>query len=167
MVAGFFFLLLPQARAAFFVAVAEGRDFFRAAEMLPDELTEGFRSQPMEREVFRVGFLHAGKQLRRHLLSTPRNFQTARAGRIINRLKLELLLYPWIWFSSIKRDARKLIHDQLKELRIRAVGAVQSGESPEVVARAMGINRVTIYGWIALYRSAGLGPTQRTHTRGT
>jgi hypothetical protein len=121
----------------------------------------------MEREVFRVGFLHAGKQLRRHLLSTPRNFQTARAGRIINRLKLELLLYPWIWFFSMKRDARKLIHDQLKELRIRAVGAVQSGESPEVVARAMGINRVTIYGWIALYRSAGLGPTQRTHTRGT
>jgi transposase len=57
----------------------------------------------------------------------------------------------------MKRDARKLTHDQLTELRIRAVGAVQSGESPEVVARAMGINRVTIYGWTALYRSGGWG----------
>lgn len=57
----------------------------------------------------------------------------------------------------MKRDARKLTHDQLTELRKRAVGAVQDGESPEVVARAMGINRTTIYGWLALYRSGGWG----------
>lgn len=58
---------------------------------------------------------------------------------------------------AMRRDARGLTHDQLTELRKRAVGAVQGGESPEVVARAMGINRVTIYGWIALYRSGGWG----------
>ena len=55
----------------------------------------------------------------------------------------------------MKRDARKLTHDQLTELRKRAVAAVQAGESPEVVARAMGVNRVTIYVWLALYRAGG------------
>jgi transposase len=29
---------------------------------------------------------------------------------------------------------------------------MQSGESPEVVARALGVNRVTVYGWLARYR---------------
>lgn len=57
----------------------------------------------------------------------------------------------------MNRDARKLTYDQLTELRKRAVGAVQDGESPEVVARAMGVNRATIYGWLALYRSGGWG----------
>ena len=42
-------------------------------------------------------------------------------------------------------DARKLDHTTLEEMRIRAVRSVQAGESPEVVARSMRINRRTIY----------------------
>ena len=41
-------------------------------------------------------------------------------------------------------DARKLDHTTLEEMRIRAVRSVQAGESPEVVARSMRINRRTI-----------------------
>ena len=56
-----------------------------------------------------------------------------------------------------KQDARKLTHDQLTELRTRAVQSVQAGESPEVVARVMGVNRVSVYKWLALYRHGGWG----------
>lgn len=56
-----------------------------------------------------------------------------------------------------RQDARKLTHDKLTELRRRAVTAVQNGESPEDVARILGVNRVTVYGWLALYRSGGWG----------
>ncbi|MFQ5640321.1 MAG: helix-turn-helix domain-containing protein, partial [bacterium] len=52
-----------------------------------------------------------------------------------------------------KSDARRLDHKTLTELRKRAVNSVQEGQSPEVVACALGINRVTIYGWLARYRS--------------
>jgi transposase len=52
-------------------------------------------------------------------------------------------------------DARKLTHDQLTVLRKRGVAAVQAGESPETVARALGVNRSTLYGWLSLYRSGG------------
>jgi transposase len=52
-------------------------------------------------------------------------------------------------------DARKLDHKTLEELRIRSVRRVQKGESPEVVAKAIGINRTTIYDWIAKYRQGG------------
>lgn len=54
-------------------------------------------------------------------------------------------------------DARRLDHKTLTELRKRAVASVQGGESPEVVARALGINRATMYGWLARYRRGGLG----------
>ena len=54
-----------------------------------------------------------------------------------------------------RQDARKLSYDKLTELRKRAVAAVQNGESPEDVARVIGIHRGTIYGWIALYRNGG------------
>lgn len=54
-------------------------------------------------------------------------------------------------------DARGLTHAALTELRIRGVKAVQAGESPEVVARALGVNRTTIYDWLALYRKGGWG----------
>jgi transposase len=43
----------------------------------------------------------------------------------------------------------------LTSLRRRGVDAVQNGESPEVVARALGVARQTIYNWLALYRSGG------------
>jgi transposase len=52
-------------------------------------------------------------------------------------------------------DARTLTHDQLTALRRRGVAAVQNGESPEDVARILGVNRVTLYGWLALYRNGG------------
>ena len=54
-------------------------------------------------------------------------------------------------------DARKLDHTTLEAMRIRAVRSVQAGESPEVVARSMRINRRTIYGWLAQYRRGGWG----------
>jgi transposase len=52
-------------------------------------------------------------------------------------------------------DARKLDHKTLTELRRRGVASVQEGQSPEVVAKALGINRVTIYGWLSRYRHGG------------
>src|SRR5271157_4039882 len=54
-------------------------------------------------------------------------------------------------------DARKLDHTTLEEMRIRAVRSVQAGESPEVGARSMRINRRTIYVWLAQYRRGGWG----------
>jgi transposase len=52
-------------------------------------------------------------------------------------------------------DARKLDHKTLTELRKRGVASVQDGQSPEIVAQALGINRVTIYGWLSRYRHGG------------
>jgi transposase len=40
-------------------------------------------------------------------------------------------------------------------MRERAVRSVHAGESPETVARVIGINRSTIYGWLAQYRRGG------------
>jgi len=54
-------------------------------------------------------------------------------------------------------DARKLDHKTLTELRKRGVSSVQEGQSPEIVAKALGINRVTIYGWLSRYRHGGWG----------
>jgi transposase len=54
-------------------------------------------------------------------------------------------------------DARKLDHATLEAMRERAVRSVQNGESPEVVARVVGVNRSTMYGWLAQYRRGGWG----------
>src|SRR3990172_12524221 len=54
-----------------------------------------------------------------------------------------------------KNDARWLDHKTLTELRKRAVSSVQEGQSPEIVAKALSINRVPIYGWLARYRNGG------------
>lgn len=54
-----------------------------------------------------------------------------------------------------KDDARQLDHQTLEELRIRSVKRVQSGESPETISKALGLNRSTIYTWLALYRNGG------------
>jgi transposase len=54
-----------------------------------------------------------------------------------------------------KDDARKLDHATLEAMRTRAVASVQAGESPEVVAKALRINRTTIYIWLAAYRRGG------------
>lgn len=55
------------------------------------------------------------------------------------------------------RDARALDHQTLTELRKRGVGSVQKGQSPESVAKALGVSRATLYGWLALYRQGGWG----------
>jgi len=52
-------------------------------------------------------------------------------------------------------DARTLTAKELTALRIRGVSAVQGGQSPEVVAKALCISRASIYAWLALYRSGG------------
>ena len=54
-----------------------------------------------------------------------------------------------------ENDGRKLKHDVLEALRMRAVHRVEEGESPEAVVKALGMNRRTIYKWIALYREGG------------
>jgi transposase len=53
-------------------------------------------------------------------------------------------------------DGRKLKHDVLEAIRIRAVRQIEHGESPERVIRVLGMNRRTIYKWIALYREGGI-----------
>jgi transposase len=52
-------------------------------------------------------------------------------------------------------DARNLDHATLEAMRERAVRSVQNGESPEIVARIIGVNRSTMYGWLAQYRRGG------------
>ena len=43
-----------------------------------------------------------------------------------------------------KQDARRLDYKGLTQLRHHAVAAVQRGESPELVARVMGISRAAL-----------------------
>jgi transposase len=40
-------------------------------------------------------------------------------------------------------------------MRIRVVKRVQDGESPEVIAKVLGLDRSTVYGWLARYRRGG------------
>jgi transposase len=54
-----------------------------------------------------------------------------------------------------RRDARKLDHKTLEEIRIHAVKQVQAGQSPELVIAALGFSRRCIYSWLALYRAGG------------
>lgn len=54
-----------------------------------------------------------------------------------------------------KQDARTLDHKTLEAIRVRAVQRVQSGESPEVVIKALGFSRACIYNWLAAYRAGG------------
>ena len=54
-----------------------------------------------------------------------------------------------------KTDGRKLDHKTLEALRIRTVEQVQGGTSPEVLAKALGLRRSTVYGWLAMYRAGG------------
>ena len=61
-----------------------------------------------------------------------------------------------IHFWMRENDARRLDHHTLEALRERAVRKVQEGESPEVVARVLGLNRSTVYGWLAHIGAAGL-----------
>ena len=55
----------------------------------------------------------------------------------------------------MKTDGRSLDHATLTELRKRGVAAVQSGESPTLVAAALGVNPRSLFRWLALYRRGG------------
>jgi transposase len=52
-------------------------------------------------------------------------------------------------------DGRKLDHQTLEAMRLRAVDAVESGVPPEDVAASLGMGRGTVYGWLAKYREGG------------
>lgn len=52
-------------------------------------------------------------------------------------------------------DGRKLDHQTLEVLRLRAVEQVGAGEHPEDVATALGLHRKTVYGWLAKAREGG------------
>lgn len=52
-------------------------------------------------------------------------------------------------------DARSYSHETLERLRRDSVKRVEAGESPELVAAGLGINRRTIYRWLAAYHYGG------------
>jgi transposase len=52
-------------------------------------------------------------------------------------------------------DFRSYSHDALERLRRDSVRRVEAGESPEDVAAGLGINRRTIYRWLAAYHYGG------------
>lgn len=53
-------------------------------------------------------------------------------------------------------DGRQIDHKTRETIRIRAVKRIEAGESPEVVAKALGYHRSCIYEWIAKYREGGI-----------
>ena len=65
-----------------------------------------------------------------------------------------------------RRDACRLAHKTLEEIRIRAVERVQAGESPEVVIQALGFSRSCIYTWLASYRAGGWGALKARALKG-
>jgi transposase len=75
--------------------------------------------------------------------------------------------------AGIRDDGgRKLDHATLEAVRIRAVRQITDGAHPEDVADALGMNRSTVYGWVAKYREggeaalaakAGAGPSAQAH----
>jgi transposase len=54
-----------------------------------------------------------------------------------------------------ENDGRRLDHQTLEAMRLRAVDAVESGVHPEDVAASLGMARGTVYGWLARYREGG------------
>jgi len=54
-----------------------------------------------------------------------------------------------------ENDGRKLDHQTLEAMRLRAVEQVRLGARPEDVARALGMHRKTVYGWLAAERAGG------------
>jgi transposase len=55
-----------------------------------------------------------------------------------------------------EHDGRKLDHQTLEQLRIRAVRQVEQGAHPEDVAQALGMTKAAVYAWLAKYREGGL-----------
>jgi transposase len=55
-----------------------------------------------------------------------------------------------------ENDGRKLDHQTLEAIRIRAVQQIENGAHPEDVAETLGMTRAAVYGWLAKYREGGL-----------
>jgi transposase len=53
-------------------------------------------------------------------------------------------------------DGRKLDHKTLETLRIRAVRQIEDGAHPEDVAEVLGLDRSTVFKWLARYREGGI-----------
>lgn len=54
-------------------------------------------------------------------------------------------------------DARRLTHKELTELRKRGVSAVQDGQPLKLVVKVLGVQKSTLFGWLARYRRGGWG----------
>ena len=54
-------------------------------------------------------------------------------------------------------DGRRLDHETLEALRLRAVSQVNAGTRPAEVAGALGLSRSVVYRWLAAYRDGGRG----------
>ena len=54
-----------------------------------------------------------------------------------------------------ENDGRKLDHKTLEAIRVRAVRQVAEGSHPADVADALGMNRSTVYAWLAKHREGG------------
>lgn len=55
-----------------------------------------------------------------------------------------------------ENDGRKLDHKTLETLRIRAVKQIEDGAHPEDVAEVLGLDRSTVFKWVARYREGGV-----------
>jgi transposase len=55
-----------------------------------------------------------------------------------------------------ENDGRKLDHQTLEAIRIRAVRQIENGAHPEDVAAALGMTRAAVYSWLAKYREGGM-----------
>ena len=54
-----------------------------------------------------------------------------------------------------ENDGRKLDHQTLEALRLRALDAVEEGADPREVARTFGMHKHTVYGWVAAAQAQG------------
>lgn len=67
------------------------------------------------------------------------------------------LLPPQIIKAFMKQDGRRLDHKTLEHFRVMAVTRVREGESPADVIASIGFNRTTIYKWIKVALTPGVG----------
>jgi transposase len=65
-----------------------------------------------------------------------------------------------------KNDARKMNREALAQLRIRAVSQIRNGESPEQVAKVLGVNRVSVYRWMSRFANDGYKGLKRKKAPG-
>lgn len=72
-----------------------------------------------------------------------------------------------LYFHLVKRnDARKIDREALAQLRVRGVSQIRKGVSPELVAETLGVNRVTVYRWMARFANDGYSGLKRKKAPG-